>query len=93
MNDLFYIIEKSTGRKFSKFVRARGIRVDAWRGQGAVTRIMNANALHATHDAVQVENYKPVMVERRNLMSGEPYMEDINTPCYCSPACESYWTM
>lgn len=32
-------------------------------------------------------------VERKNLMSGKPYMEGVNTPAYLSPACESYWSM
>ncbi len=32
-------------------------------------------------------------VERVNLMSGKTYMESINTPSYCSPASESYWSM
>jgi hypothetical protein len=33
------------------------------------------------------------MVERKNLRSGEMYKEPINTPGYCSPSCESYWSM
>lgn len=33
------------------------------------------------------------MVERVNLMSGKKFWEKSNTPCYCSPACESYWSM
>lgn len=33
------------------------------------------------------------MVERTNLMSGQKYMESINTPSYCSPASEAYWSM
>jgi len=32
-------------------------------------------------------------VERTNMMSGEKFMEPINTPSYCSPASESYWSM
>lgn len=32
-------------------------------------------------------------VIRTNLMSGKPYSESINTPIYCSPASESYWSM
>ena len=32
------------------------------------------------------------MVERTNLMSGKKYMEKLNTPSYCSPASESYWS-
>lgn len=93
MNDPFYIIEKSTGRKFTKYVKSRGLRSDTFYGKGSVTRVMNANNLHDTHDAVHVADYKPVMVERHNLMSGLPYMEDINTPNYCSPASEAYWSM
>ena len=33
------------------------------------------------------------MVERTNLMTGKKYMESVNTPAYCSPASESYWSM
>lgn len=32
-------------------------------------------------------------VERTNLMSGQKYMESINTPNYMSPASEAYWSM
>ena len=32
-------------------------------------------------------------VERTNLMSGKKYMEASNTPNYCSPSSESYWSM
>ena len=33
------------------------------------------------------------MVERVNLMSGKTYLEAENTPNYCSPASEAYWSM
>lgn len=33
------------------------------------------------------------MVERTNLQSGKKYMEPSNTPNYCSPASEAYWSM
>ena len=32
-------------------------------------------------------------VTRKNLMSGIEYQESVNTPNYCSPASESYWSM
>lgn len=32
-------------------------------------------------------------VERTNLLSGKKYMESVNTPSYCSPSSESYWSM
>ena len=33
------------------------------------------------------------MVEKVNLMSGKTYMESVNTPNYCSPSSEAYWSM
>lgn len=33
------------------------------------------------------------MVERTNLMSGKKFMEPSNTPGYCSPSSEAYWSM
>lgn len=32
-------------------------------------------------------------VERVNMMTGQKYLEDINTPNYLSPASEAYWSM
>jgi hypothetical protein len=32
-------------------------------------------------------------VQRVNLMSGQTYMESVNTPNYMSPASEAYWSM
>jgi hypothetical protein len=33
------------------------------------------------------------MVERTNLMTGKRYLERRDTPIFCSPASESYWSM
>lgn len=32
-------------------------------------------------------------VTKKNLMSGEEFRERVNTPHYCSPSSESYWSM
>lgn len=32
-------------------------------------------------------------VKRTNLMSGKEYYESVNTPRYCSPSSEAYWSM
>ena len=41
------------------------------------------------------EFYKNIdqTVERVNLMSGKTFRESVNTPSYCSPSSESYWSM
>ena len=33
------------------------------------------------------------MVERTNMMGGGKYQERFDTPNYCSPSSESYWSM
>jgi len=33
------------------------------------------------------------MVQRKNFMTGETFMERYDTPRFCSPASESFWTM
>jgi hypothetical protein len=33
------------------------------------------------------------MVEKTNLLSGKTYMESLDTPRYCSPSSEAYWSM
>ena len=51
------------------------------------------------HDAYGIAAYDTyrdsieAKVERVNLMSGQKYMESINTPNYMSPASEAYWQM
>lgn len=32
-------------------------------------------------------------VRRVNLMTGKEYYEPVNTPRYCSPSSEAYWSM
>ena len=32
------------------------------------------------------------MVEKTNIMTGKKFLERENTPYYCSPASESYWS-
>ena len=32
-------------------------------------------------------------VKKKNLMSGEEFMEPANRPYYCSPSSETYWSM
>ena len=42
---------------------------------------------------LKVSLFKDNMVERTNLMTGKKYFEDKNTPIFCSPASETYWSM
>jgi hypothetical protein len=72
--------------------------------KGALTRISKkANLLSAERQAfknkyaiasiLEFHNNIEKMVTRINLMSKKEYQERVNTPIYCSPAYESYWSM
>ena len=48
-----------------------------------------------TYRASQGYRYEihQTMVEKTNMMGGGKFMERYDTPYYCSPASESYWSM
>lgn len=43
--------------------------------------------------AYALELGSTTMVEKTNMMTGKKFLEAENTPYYCSPASESYWSM
>lgn len=90
----YYIIAKGTGlivtdgphktRAYNTFGAAKATRTRLCNKAG-----WNTNDL----DIVDVKSYQPHMVERTNLMTGKKFQEDVNTPYYCSPSSETYWSM
>lgn len=44
-------------------------------------------------DTKYFRDYIEQTVVRHHLMTGEPLFERINTPHYCSPSSETYWSM
>ena len=57
------------------------------------TVVLIDKADYAIADATDFHNNIEKMVTRINMMSREEYQERANTPVYCSPAYESYWSM
>jgi hypothetical protein len=47
----------------------------------------------AVAEADYYHDHIEAIVQRTNLMSGKPFFERINTPNYCSPSSETYWSM
>lgn len=43
----------------------------------------------ASHFAKNIEKQET----RKNLMSGKEFTQPVNTPNYCDPSCEAYWSM
>ena len=91
---MFYIVSKGTGlivtdgpnrtRAYKTFGAARATR----------TRLCNKAGWPVDQlSIVDTKHYKPKMVTRTNLMTGQEYQEDVNTPNFCSPSSESFWSM
>ena len=91
---MYYIVARGTGmivtdgpnrtRAYKTFGAARATR----------TRLCNkAGYSVADLSIVDTKHYKPKMVERTNIMTGEKFKEDVNTPNFCSPSSESFWSM
>jgi len=49
-----------------------------------------ANKVLGPKDRVEVHQ---TMVTKRNMMNGKEFEERYDTPYYCSPSSETYWSM
>ena len=96
----YVIVNNATG----KLYKARGNfshnMYETERGaKGVATRLNGTlpDAADAPYEAMSYTAYRekfPVkMVTRTNLMSGLQYEEAEDTPNFCSPASEAYWSM
>jgi hypothetical protein len=91
---MFYIVARGTGlivtdgpnrtRAYKTFGAARATRTRLCRKAGWSVGDLSI---------VDTKHYKPQMVTRKNLMTGLEYEEDVNTPNFCSPSSESFWSM
>jgi hypothetical protein len=91
---MFYIVAKGTGL----IVTDGPNRTRAYKTHGAAratrTRLCNKAGWSVSElNIVDTKHYQAPMVERTNLMTGQKFMEDVNTPHFCSPSSESYWSM
>jgi|TARA_B100000085_G_scaffold168510_1_gene153358 hypothetical protein len=72
--------------------------------KAGLTRIIKAENLlptdpnygefrYAIAEADNFHTFIEKQVKKKNLMSGEEFMEPANRPYYCSPSSETYWSM
>lgn len=91
---MFYIIARGTGLIVSDGPnRSRAYRT--WGAARATrTRLCNKAGYRVSDlSIIDTKYYKPRMVTRTNLMTGQEYEEDVNTPNFCSPSSETFWSM
>lgn len=98
------IVNVGTDRAYGKNSYTNNVYETERGAKGACTKLNNAYrsatpkdmAIDPQWKVIPYQEYinRPVkMVERINLISGLPYMEAENTPNFCSPASEAYWSM
>jgi hypothetical protein len=91
---MFYIVARGTGmivtdgpnrtRAYKTFGAARATR----------TRLCNKTGYSVDElSIIATQHYKPRMVQRTNIMTGQKFEEDVNTPIFCSPSSETFWSM
>lgn len=79
--------EHATLRKAQNALKRMNDEWDARGDQPMPSVSMEIAELYYFHDHIELK------VQRTNLMTGQPYMEPINTPGFMSPASEAYWSM
>jgi len=98
----YYLVHQNTGN----IITDRGGRWQAYKTQAAAkacrTRVVakkgfcQDDLVIVRQDNLQQFRHAhniPTKVERTNIMTGQKFMEDIDTPYFCSPSSESYWSM
>ena len=98
----YYLVHQNTGN----IITDRGGRWQAYKTQAAAkacrTRVVaklsfkSEDLVIVSQDNLQQFRYAhnlPTKVERTNIMTGKKFMEDVDTPYFCSPSSETYWSM
>lgn len=97
----FVIYHKETTRIYTYTRHNPWRRVESYAtmaaAKAAFTRLTKKGEVNAQEwtiaDRVMFHELIEKRVTKTNLMSGEEFQERVNTPHYCSPSSESYWSM
>ena len=90
----YYVISRGTGLIVSDGPsKARSYKTFG-AAQATRTRLINKSGWNISElNIIATTHYKPKMVTRTNLMTGQKFQEDVNTPLCCSPASETFWSI
>jgi hypothetical protein len=94
MSHSYYVVSKGSG-----LIVTDGPNITrAYRSFGAAmatrTRLCRKSGWNISElSIIATSHYKPKMITRTNLMTGQTFEEDVNTPNCCSPASETFWSM
>lgn len=93
----YVIYDVDTTRLYAVKGRGTGCDKESWKTKAAARAAMTRGDLdpfqYAIAESSEFSENIEKWVERTNFMTGKKYMERINTPHYCSPSSETYWSM
>ena len=97
----FVIYHKETTEIYSYVRHNPWKRVESYKtmaaAKAAMTRLSKQGEINDREwticDKVMFHELVEKQVTKRNLMTGEEFQEQVNTPYYCSPSSETYWSM
>ena len=94
---MFVIYNKATTAIVKERSYSRAHYATETAAKAAITRFAKKGICAKDEVAVAESGYYyeniEARVKRTNLMSGKEFTESVNTPYYCSPSSESYWSM
>lgn len=88
------IYEKSSSLLVKTYPTMKGAQIALTRAanQGKKIRGFDTAGLHVCDEETFWRTIDKKVV-KRNLMSGKPFVDSINTPLCCDPSSETYWSM
>lgn len=90
----YVILNSDTNKAYSRtsYVYCEAIYKTLAAAKGMCTRLMKAGGNWKVMTGEEYIARPQIMVERINFMTGEPFMEAKDTPYFCSPSSETYWS-
>ncbi len=90
----YVIYNEATGMSEKRCPNERGAKISlAALRKRELKQPENRRRKYAILPEDRYESEINIMVERTNLMTGKTFWEKLDTPSYCSPSSESYWSM
>lgn len=86
---MYIVYEVNSTKRFKAFPTIGGARISA----AFANKRASGRESYAVASVEDFESNVVKMVEKVNMMTGEKYMERSDTPYYCSPSSETYWSM
>jgi len=86
---MYIVYEVNSTKEFKSFSTIGGARISA----AFANKRASKGESYAVASVKDFESNVVKLVEKVNMMTGEKFMERSDTPYYCSPSSESYWSM